>query len=116
VLRIVLTCQRVPPNCRFEIDDIEMPWTLDADNFDFIHARDLLLSVRDWPRLIQQSYEYVSTHLPRRVLIRHHSHVKPGGYLELQCVYPKLKCDDGSAPEDSGLMEFSRNALDASNM
>ncbi|EPE31357.1 S-adenosyl-L-methionine-dependent methyltransferase [Glarea lozoyensis ATCC 20868] len=92
--------QWVPPNCRFEIDDIEMPWTLDADSFDFIHARDLLLSVRDWPKLIQQSYD----------------HIKPGGYLELQCVWPKLKCDDGSAPRESGLMEFSRNALDASQV
>lgn len=107
---------RVPPNCRFEIDDIEMPWTLETDSFDFIHARDLLLSVRDWPKLIQQSYEYVTLHLFKTRADHHHSHVKPGGYLELQCVYPKLRCDDGSAPVDSGLMEFSKEAMDASNM
>jgi hypothetical protein len=53
---------------------------------------------------------------PRRVLIDYRSHVKPGGYLELQCVHPRLRCDDGSAPVDSGLMEFSRAALDASDM
>ena len=54
--------------------------------------------------------------LRRNITKRIRSHIKPGGYLELQCVWPKLKCDDGSAPRDSGLMEFSRQALDASEM
>lgn len=88
----------VPPNCKFEIDDIELPWTFNKNSFDFIHARDLLLSIKDWPRLVNQCYE----------------HVKPGGYLELQCIYPKLKCDDDSTPYESGLMEFSRSAIKAS--
>jgi hypothetical protein len=43
-------------------------------------------------------------------------HIKPGGYFELQCIYPLLHCDDGSAPYDSGLMEFSRQALNASRI
>ncbi|CAG8982265.1 hypothetical protein HYALB_00004499 [Hymenoscyphus albidus] len=92
--------QWVPPNCRFEIDDIEMPWTLEENSYDLIHARDLLLSVRDFPKLIKQSYD----------------HIKPGGYLELQSVLPRLLCDDGTTPYDSGLMTFSRNALDASRI
>ncbi|TVY82515.1 Secondary metabolism regulator [Lachnellula suecica] len=48
----------VPSNCRFEIDDIEQPWTFGEETFDFIHARDLLLSIRDWPKLVKQCYEY----------------------------------------------------------
>ena len=56
---ILLTSRRVPPNCIFEIDDVEMPWTLDENSYDFIHARDLLLSIRDWPKLVDQCYKYV---------------------------------------------------------
>ncbi|KAI9054703.1 hypothetical protein LZ554_001855 [Drepanopeziza brunnea f. sp. 'monogermtubi'] len=90
--------QWVPPNCIFEIDDIEMPWTLEKNSYDFIHSRDLLLSIRDWPKLVTQCFD----------------HIKPGGYLELQCIYPRLKCDDGSTPTDSGLWQFSDHALEAS--
>ena len=49
------TC-RVPTNCRFEIDDVEEPWTY-KNAFDFIHARDFLFSIRDWPKLVNQCYE-----------------------------------------------------------
>ncbi|TVY54942.1 Secondary metabolism regulator LAE1 [Lachnellula cervina] len=92
--------QWVPANCRFEIDDIEQSWVFGNATFDLIHARDLLLSIRDWPKLVSQCYE----------------HTKPGGYTELQCVLPHLHCDDGSAPPNSGLFEFSRQAQDASTI
>lgn len=92
--------QWVPPNCKFEIDDIELPWTFEKNSFDFIHARDLLLSIRNWPKLVDQCFE----------------HLKPGGHLELQSIFPKLLCDDGSAPPESGLFDFSRHALEASNL
>ncbi|KAL3422772.1 methyltransferase domain-containing protein [Phlyctema vagabunda] len=88
----------VPPNLRFEIDDIEQNWTWQHHNFDFIFARDLLLSIRDWPKLVHQCYD----------------NIKPGGWVELQSVHPKLLCDDTSTPYSSGLMEFSRLALSAS--
>ncbi|KUJ06286.1 S-adenosyl-L-methionine-dependent methyltransferase [Mollisia scopiformis] len=88
----------VPPNCIFQIDDVEMPWTLGVETFDYIHARDLLLSIRDWPRLVEQSFD----------------HLKPGGYLELQCVYPRIRCDDGSTPPQTGLEQFSAHAQEAS--
>jgi len=47
---------QVPPNCHFELDDMEEPWVWKEDSFDFIFSRDLILSVRDWPRLIDQCY------------------------------------------------------------
>lgn len=55
-----LMTSRVPPNCRFEIDDVEEPWTY-RNTFDFIHARDFLFSIRDWQALVNQCYESVSS-------------------------------------------------------
>lgn len=75
----------VAPNCSFEIDDIEDTWTYRIDSFDFIHLRDPLYMVRDWPKLMRQAYE----------------HIKPGGWCELASVYPRVMCDDGSMPDDS---------------
>ena len=48
--------RRVPPNCRFELDDIEQEWAWRENSFDFIFARDLILAIRDWPRLVDQIY------------------------------------------------------------
>lgn len=54
----------VPPNLTFYIDDIEDPWTF-SYKFDLIYGRMLTGSVRDWPKFIKQSYEYVNTHISR---------------------------------------------------
>lgn len=48
---------RTPANCHFEVDDIEQPWTWKEEGFDYIFARDLLLCIRDWPRLIEQCFK-----------------------------------------------------------
>lgn len=114
-----------------------MLWTMEKNSYSFIHARDLLLSIRDWPRLIKQSYEYphplfpfpfpttipyslsevISPHTnPTKSRVLTTRHLKPGAYLELQCIYPLLRCDDGSTPPDSALMQFSRYALEASRL
>ncbi|KAK5131068.1 hypothetical protein LTR08_001354 [Meristemomyces frigidus] len=82
----------VPPNCRFEIDDIEAPWTFRTDFFDYIFARDLVFAVRDFPRLIKQCYE----------------HLKPGGWVEFECIYGVLGCDDGSLPEHGSFRQFDK--------
>ncbi|RDW75538.1 hypothetical protein BP6252_06680 [Coleophoma cylindrospora] len=78
------------PNCHFEIDDIEQPWTWREESFDYIFSRDLLLCTRDYPRLIEQCYRYL----------------KPGGYLEFQCIDSSLACDDGTLPNDSPFAEY----------
>ena len=49
----------VPPNTRFEIADVEEEWTFSAP-FDFIYCRYMAGAIKDWPRLIQQSFEYAS--------------------------------------------------------
>jgi ubiquinone/menaquinone biosynthesis C-methylase UbiE len=51
----------VPPNCHFEVDDIERIWTWREDSFDFIFSRDLLLAIRDWPALVDQTYTLSAT-------------------------------------------------------
>ncbi|KAK5948137.1 hypothetical protein OHC33_010790 [Knufia fluminis] len=89
----------VPPNCRFEIDDVERDWTYATDSFDFIHARNLICSVRDWPKLIAQTYE----------------HVKPGGYVEWQMKHPFIVSDDGTLPENSALQQWSASFGEAAD-
>ncbi|TDZ15455.1 Secondary metabolism regulator LAE1 [Colletotrichum orbiculare MAFF 240422] len=58
----------VPPNVRFEVDDVEAEWVHPPDHFDYIHSRHTVMAIKDWPRLLQRSME----------------HLKPGGWIELQ--------------------------------
>jgi SAM-dependent methyltransferase len=85
--------QWVPPNCSFELDDIEADWTWKEGTADFIFARDLIVSIRDFPRLIDQCYK----------------HLRPGGWIEFHCITGVLGCDDGTIPNDSYLQKFSDN-------
>lgn len=57
----------VPPNCSFEIEDLNMEWTFPMNHFDFIHARELFGCVRDWDTLLAEAFK----------------HMKPGGYIEI---------------------------------
>ncbi|KAK3903142.1 Trans-aconitate 2-methyltransferase [Staphylotrichum tortipilum] len=81
----------VPPNCIFELDDMEQDWAWKENSFDLIFARDLIVSVRDWPRLIDQAYR----------------HLKPGGWIEFHCVTGILQCDDNTLAPDSPMRKFS---------
>ena len=75
----------VPPNCEFEILDVEDDWLHKKDSYDFIHGRELLLFIRDWPALIAKCYE----------------HLKPDGYFELGAKVPLIACDDETLPANS---------------
>jgi hypothetical protein len=46
----------VPPNVRFEVDDVEEEWNY-GKKFDFIHLRYFAGSIRDWPKLIRQIFK-----------------------------------------------------------
>lgn len=46
----------VPPNVRFEIDDIEDEW-LFSHPFDYIHSRFMSTSISDWPLYLRRCYE-----------------------------------------------------------
>ncbi|KAF4303551.1 putative tam domain methyltransferase protein [Botryosphaeria dothidea] len=83
----------VPPNCKFEIDDAERDWTWPEDTFDYIHNRNFVCSIRDWPRLIEQCYR----------------HAKPGGYVEFQEKHPWIISDDNTLAPDSPLVRWSEH-------
>ncbi|KAF7952845.1 hypothetical protein EAE96_006070 [Botrytis aclada] len=82
-----------PPNCQFQVDDITKPWTWKKDTFDFVFARDLLFSVRNWPDLISQCYD----------------HIKPGGWVEFQSIHGVLGCDDDTLSSESKFREYDRH-------
>ena len=49
----------VPPNVRFEVDDVEEAWTY-AQPFDFIFCRCMYAALKDWPALIRRCFENVT--------------------------------------------------------
>ncbi|KIW10107.1 hypothetical protein PV08_11067 [Exophiala spinifera] len=48
--------QWVPPNVKFEVDDVESEWPY-SQPFDYIHSRYMAGSIADWPRLMYQCYK-----------------------------------------------------------
>ncbi|KAE8362373.1 S-adenosyl-L-methionine-dependent methyltransferase [Aspergillus caelatus] len=57
----------VPPNVRFEVDDVENDWDYRSE-FDYIHARYFAGAIKDWPNLLRQTFKFT----------------KPGGWVEFQ--------------------------------
>ncbi|KAE9367019.1 S-adenosyl-L-methionine-dependent methyltransferase [Stipitochalara longipes BDJ] len=84
--------QFVPPNCKFEIDDIEEDFTY-RQPFDFIHCRYMAYAVKNWPRLIGQIY----------------AHTTPGGFVEFTDFDLIIRSDDGSM--DNTTMQTWTNTL-----
>ncbi|KAL1646551.1 hypothetical protein SLS58_003137 [Diplodia intermedia] len=70
----------VPPNVKFEVDDVEAPWT-HATPFDLIYARQLDGSISDWPALIANMFKCT----------------RPGGWTE---------SDDGSLKPNAHINRF----------
>lgn len=87
----------VPPNCTFEIDDVEKEWTW-TKPFDFVFGRVMAGSFVD----------------PQVVINSAFASLEPGGYLELQDIDLPLKCDDGSLSENPEIFQFGQMFLDAS--
>jgi len=53
----------VPPNLKFEVDDVESPWLHDA-KFSWIFCRYMAASIHDWPKLVNTIYEFASPQQP----------------------------------------------------
>jgi hypothetical protein len=51
----VVTRSSIPENCSFLIDDSEKDWVF-SNKFDFIHARALVVAMKDWSRFFEQAY------------------------------------------------------------
>ncbi|KAJ0348868.1 hypothetical protein COL154_013689 [Colletotrichum chrysophilum] len=73
-----------PPNVKFEIDDLEEPWTYSRP-FDYIHSRMMNACVADWGEYIKRCYD----------------NLNPGGYLELNEWDAMPLSDDGTLGPDS---------------
>jgi ubiquinone/menaquinone biosynthesis C-methylase UbiE len=87
----------VPPNCRFELDDVCSPWTFPLNHFDFIHVRCLFGSVADWPQLYREIYD----------------HLEPGGYIEELEMDIRFRSDDGTVPNDHVMAKWSELFIEA---
>ncbi|EXL78252.1 hypothetical protein FOPG_07427 [Fusarium oxysporum f. sp. conglutinans race 2 54008] len=80
----------VPPNCRFEVDDITNEWTYPDDTFDFIHARSMIGCIPDWTELYRKAFK----------------HTKPGGWVESVELWGNSKCDDDTLKPESPLYKW----------
>ncbi|KAF6844657.1 methyltransferase domain-containing protein [Colletotrichum musicola] len=85
----------VPPNCRFELDDIEKEWTW-SQPFDFIFIRSMTGAITDWPGLIEKAFD----------------NLEAGGHLEFQDNLFPVMCDDDSMPEDSRILKWTNLILE----
>jgi trans-aconitate methyltransferase len=88
---------RVPPNCRFEIDDFELEWKYSYP-FEFIHARNIEGSVKDHRRLFRQALE----------------NLKEGGWLEVADSTVGVFCDDETIERAPNLLEWQDRLIEAS--
>lgn len=86
---------RAPPNCSFEIDDFEDEW-LYHEPFDFIHGREIEGCISDDDLLFRKAF----------------SKLKPGGYLEMQAVYPAFMSDDDTATQAKAAQEWMKIMVD----
>lgn len=80
----------VPPNVQFLVDDIEDQWLYEDRPFDFVHARFLAGAIRDWPKLMKQTYNCT----------------RSGGWVEFQDWNTALYSVDESLPPDSAVAKF----------
>ncbi|KAJ4322377.1 hypothetical protein N0V84_004848 [Fusarium piperis] len=84
-----LQTKLVPPNVNFKIDNVETTWRWGESVFDLIHARELTMTIYDWPNLIQEAYRAL----------------KPGAYFEVSGFVPDFRSDDGTLPKDSAYLK-----------
>ncbi|QSS52071.1 methyltransferase [Histoplasma capsulatum var. duboisii H88] len=86
----------VPPNVKFIIDDVEDEWGYENDPFDFIHARYLTGTLKNMPRLLEQSFACL----------------KPGGWAEFQDWDAMVQSADDST-KGTSIEQYFLNTLPA---
>ncbi|RDW59923.1 hypothetical protein BP6252_13010 [Coleophoma cylindrospora] len=82
----------VPPNCKFEVDDVSENWTWKPESFDYIHIRAMYGSIADWPKLYKQAYD----------------HLAPGGFIEHMEVDCEIASDDNTVPEEHPFWRWTK--------
>jgi SAM-dependent methyltransferase len=88
----------VPPNCSFEVDDINDDWTYPNDHFDFIHIRELFGSITNWDKLLADVYRCT----------------RPGGWVEIVERSIEAYADNRPIPPDHVYHEMNRVAVQMS--
>ncbi|KAG0126572.1 S-adenosyl-L-methionine-dependent methyltransferase [Tuber indicum] len=84
-----------PPNCTFEVDDVESEWVYPENIFDLVHSRYMLGSIKDWDEHFCRVFR----------------HVKPGGYLEVKEGVLTFYSQRGPCPENAAkFLELLREA------
>lgn len=56
ILFMLMSDFSVPPNVRFEVDDVEEEWTY-SQPFEYIHSRFMTAAIDDWDKYIKRCYE-----------------------------------------------------------
>lgn len=79
----------LPPNSRFEIDDIEEVWTFNR-KFDLIYSRMMTGSLSSWPRYFEQAFE----------------NLNPGGWIEAADICVPHRSDDNTLDSKSALYKW----------
>ncbi|KAI2626805.1 S-adenosyl-L-methionine-dependent methyltransferase [Xylaria nigripes] len=82
--------QWIPPNLRFEVDDITLPWTYPPNSFDYIHMRWLVGAIPNWYSVIEEVFKAL----------------KPGGIFESVESSCMIQSDDGTVQPGSALHQW----------
>ncbi|KAF2137396.1 uncharacterized protein K452DRAFT_110648 [Aplosporella prunicola CBS 121167] len=85
----------IPPNVKFEVDDVEAPWT-HARPFDLVFCRYMDGAISDWPALMRNAF----------------AKTKPGGWAEFHAFDTNYKSDDGTLKPDAYLNRFVETLKD----
>ena len=97
----------VPPNCEFQIDDVEKEWTW-RGRFDFIRGCNLGGCFEDLTSIFKKAFEYVArTSFDCLTNVAYGRHLEPGGYFEVGDVLYMPECNDGTLKDDSQLLNWA---------
>ncbi|KAH8693787.1 sam dependent methyltransferase [Talaromyces proteolyticus] len=90
-----------PSNCHLMIQDAEQDWEVGDAKFDVIHTRLVPFHAKELQAVLRRCYE----------------HLKPGGYIEMQEVWPPCRTDEPpEAPEHaSKVIEWTQLRLEAAS-
>ncbi|KAH9232172.1 hypothetical protein K456DRAFT_1840177, partial [Colletotrichum gloeosporioides 23] len=88
----------VPPNCCFDVDDVEKDWTW-LTPFNFIFVRNMIRSFSNWEDIVRKAS----------------NNLKPSGYLKMQDNIFPLKCDDGTIADEYKPLEWTKLIIEATD-
>lgn len=87
-----------PPNCKLQVANLEeaATWSNFNETFEFIYGRMIVVSVKDWPLLLQRCF----------------SALNPGGWIELQDLQMPIRCAHEYIEGSSKLVQWSYLMID----